>query len=175
MIELKKSIKEYEKKELDEFSLDDDEEEDLGEDELTLDLSTHNEEIKEYEFKYELEVLKNYFRELKEYFQEDLPQIYKQVKKDFLEILDLHVHYKFSLDFDIENENFILSSEKEIELDREYENKIKFFLQYALIIHISKEKQSPVFINIPEINKTYAIHFTSFLENMPKAHIIYTE
>jgi len=175
IIELKKSIKEYEKKELDEFSLDDDEEEDLGEDELTLDLSTHNEEIKEYEFKYELEVLKNYFRELKEYFQEDLPQIYKQVKKDFLEILDLHVHYKFSLDFDIENENFILSSEKEIELDREYENKIKFFLQYALIIHISKEKQSPVFINIPEINKTYAIHFTSFLENMPKAHIIYTE
>jgi len=174
IIELKKSIKEFEKQELDEFSLDDDLDDDIENDELTLDLSQV--ETKEYDFKYDIKMFNNYAIDLKEYFEgQDLNEVYNKVKKDFLDILDFSIHYNFSLDIDFNQNTFVFSSEKEIKWNSDYESKIKFFLQYALIKYLSKTKPTPVFFDIIEINKKFGVHFSSFLEEFSKNQLIYMD
>ncbi len=167
IIELKKSIKEYEKEELSEFSLDDDE----PKEEKTIEL----EPKENLEYKYELNKLKFYFTQLKEYITEDISELYNKIKTDFLDIINFSIHYKFSLDINFENDEFFFMSEKEIKWDSNQEQKFKFFLQYALIKYLSIENSTTIFIDLFKLNKDYGILFSTYLEELSNNQIIYTE
>ncbi len=168
IIELKKSIKEYEKQELDEFSLDDDEE--IAE-EPTIEL----EPKENLEYKYELNKLKYYFTELKKYFTEEISEVYNKIRKDFLDILSFSTHYKFSLDIDFENNEFLFLSEKEIEWDLKQDKKFKILLQYALIKYLSSQNSLTVFVDLQKLNKDYGILFSTYLDELSESQIVYTE
>jgi len=172
IIDLKKSIKNYEKEELDDFSLDDDIDEDVSE-ELTVDLTSTKEEPLEY--KYELNKLKYYLTELKDFLSEDIASTYEEIKKDFFDIVKFSIHNKFSLDINFENNEFFFMSEKEIEWNKKQDEKFKIFLQYALIKYFSTKNSLTIFIDLFKLNQEYGISFSTYLQELSDSQIIYVE
>ena len=161
IVELKKSIKEYEKQELDEFTLDDE--------------PVSKDDKKEYTNKYELKELKDYLSLLKDILRVDLSQLYKNIENDFRDIFEFSVNYGFNFEFDFEDFNFFLVTENEIKWNEKFDKRIKIFFQYALIKYLSLKEPLIIFLDLPKLSIDYGVMLAAYLPELSEAQVIYTE
>jgi len=164
---LKASVKNYEKQELDAFSLDDEPEEKLK-DELTF----STKQAKKFDFTYSLEFLFDYLNDYLELFKVDSRTLYQAIEKYFLDIVEFSIHHEHLIKFDIENKKFTFQSEVELEeWETDYKIRFQFFLQFALFRH-SLEKPNPIFIDLEQL-KSIHINLSPYLKEIENSQIIY--